>query len=312
MSIYGGLKQNMNMEASAELSVIESYIENNFLENCLNESVMSILDKISSISEAESKFDFAKSIIEEAESLSESAKCIIMKSLLEAMTEENRSVEESVGLLNESYDPEALLEFSGDPKKNEEFIECLKDLDQLCTFNMDKIRKLADYLGKLSDLADQIMKSPKKYKELLDKARGYVTEFNDWYNKTGKNISGMVTWNQFKQKVKKFNNKYSEITMEEKKKFNEKIVKYYGEISKLATPWAKNGKEIVKLHDKFDKLVELDRSYTQTFAKICDDCAGVLIEEANYTIGDVNYIIKALDVGKEQSLLYKVVNKVFK
>ena len=209
-----------------------------------------------------------------------------------------------------------ITEFQGNPEKNKEFMEILKDLDQLCSLNTERVKLLVGYLDKMIPLLKSV-NNVSKFKKVKDQIDGMVSEYNEWRDKEFKGVSGQVVWNRFIQKSKSFNNKYSELMMEEKKKINDKLDKLYDNVLKYIEPWSadkttKHSKKVSEVLDQFKRLEEIDSTYTSSVAKRFDEFYKFAISEANYTIGDINYVKKKLDLGREKSLLYKAVNKILK
>ena len=209
-----------------------------------------------------------------------------------------------------------ITEFQGNPEKNKEFMEILKDLDQLCSLNAERVKLLVGYLDKMIPLLKSV-NNVSKFKKVKDQIDGMVSDYNKWYDKEFKGVSGQVVWNRFIQKSKSFNNKYSELMMEEKKKINDKLDKLYDDVFKYIEPWSadkttKESKKVSEVLDQFKRLEEIDSTYTSSVAKRFSEFYNFAISEANYTIGDINYTKKKLDLGKEKSLLYKAINKLLK
>lgn len=312
MSIYGGRSNSQNKVDKT----LEMYIEESFLDSIYNENVSAIHDKIIYHNESsQSTFDFIKSIISESEEkgLSENSKDFITRRLLESMGVSYDIVEavtEDAIPLDEST--EAILEFQGNPEKNKEFISILKDLEDLCNYNYERIKRLADDMDKLDKDADEAIKDPKKFKEILERARQYIQDFNEWYRKASKTINAPVTFKNFQSKIKKFNNKYSEITMDEKKKLRDKLLKIAKDIDAMIEPWAKGGKRIDAFKEKLTKLSVIDKDYFDKFNKYAWDNYDYFFSEYKYTFDDIAIICKYLNIERENTVMYKIVNKLFK
>ena len=301
MGIYSTIK---------EKSIVENYIDNNFLENCLTEEGIELHKKASSIKNEDCNWDKLCEMFEyiSNSSLSDYSKLNIMKEAVNSMKRQTNYDDEHFGFVSESV----ILEYQGNPDKNKEFIECLKDLEQLLQFFLDSISHLDSSLQKLGNIAKDIIKSPKKYKDKLEECRNTVKEYNLWYEKAHKNINGQVTWGQFNKKIRKFNNKYSEVTMEEKKKLDLKLVSFVKDIDKIVTPWAKDGNKIKEAVKNIEKLEELDKDYVKTYYNIFDNFYDILLKEANATMSDISYTRKNLGIERENTFVYKAINKLLK
>lgn len=283
-----------------EESIIENYIDNVFLEKCLDNETGNLYNKVLFM-EKKNWNSLSQLFIEVSESsLTDENKYDIMKEFFDTV-EYNNQISESV-----------LLEFQGNETKNQEFIECLKDLEDLIKYFVDMMNKMDNASERLLKISEEVIKSPNKFKQKVQECRNVVKEYNEWYEKASRKINGQVTWRQFDKKVAKFNNKYSQVTMEEKKKLDTKLRSVLKEIDKLVKPWASDGAKVKKVIENIDKLEKIDYDYTKTFASIFGEFNGLLIKEANYTIGDINYSIRKLGIEKENSIVYKVVNKLLK
>lgn len=208
-----------------------------------------------------------------------------------------------------------ITEFQGNPEKNKEFMEILKDINKICDLNTRRVKLLFGDLDKMLSLLKST-NNISKFKSTVDKIDGMVDEYNEWYEKEFKGISSKVIYNRFNTKSKSFNNKYSELMMEEKKKINDKLDKLYETILDTADPWldksSGKSKKIAEIIVQIDRLKDIDVTYASKVSSRFNEFYKFAISESNYTIGDINYVKKNLDLGKEKSLLYKAVNKILK
>lgn len=293
-----------------ENSELENYIENTFLERCLNPEAIELHEEAESLERGKTSWNEVKSFVDKIteSSLSDDTKAILIDEALECMRIERNEIIKESGIISESV----LLEYSGNENKNKEFMECLKDLEELCNFNTEKVRKLSKYMKSSLTFSNEIIKSPKVFKQKVEEMRGFVKEYNEWYNKASKTIRAQVTFSSFAKKVRMFNNKYAEPMMEEKKKIDSKLSKLSDEIAELVKPWVKGGESIDKLLSNSDNLDKIDQSYSNSFRNIAADLYNVLIDEANYTNNDIRYCRRDLKLEKENTITYKIVNKLLK
>jgi hypothetical protein len=209
---------------------------------------------------------------------------------------------------------ETLLEFKGNDVKNQEFIDFLEEIEEICNFNLVKIRKLADYSEKILNNAKAIAKSgsAKMFSENIDKSREYAGEYNEWKDKAGRKINAPLSFNKFTRSSRSFNNKYSNVTMEEKKKLDAKLRKFEKEIRKLAEPWTNDGEKMDEMCNIADDLYNIDKNYYDVFIRNFVDLNKLFIYEVNATLDDIGYAYNVLNIKKEKSFLYKAINKIIK
>lgn len=212
------------------------------------------------------------------------------------------------GIINESY----LVEFTGNQEKNQEFIETLKDVDGLCKYHTERLRLLEKNLEETLKYTYEIIKSPKVFKSKIDQCRKMIDDYNAWYEKASRNINGQVTWTKFGKLVRKFNNKFSKVTMEEKKKLDKELEELQIFIKKMAEPWCENGKKADELVRNLDMVHEIDQDYYKSFYELTNDLYKFFIKEVNYTNDDIIYTRKYLNVKSENSFMYKFINMILR
>lgn len=207
----------------------------------------------------------------------------------------------------ESANESVVLEYKGNDVKNEIFIQVLEDVDDICKMNIDKINI---YENALNDMLSLMKKSSNasSIKDNLVKSRNIGRD-------TGKKIQeikgyyGPLTFNLVKSEVKKFNNKYSEITMSEKKKLAEKLSKYKDKLQSIGKKYSANSeffKEYIKI---LDKIESQDVAARNSFADLADSWVNAIIYEINATIADIDFVLKELNIEKtENSIIYKALN----
>lgn len=299
---------------------VTKYVQESFLESCIDESALSILDEINnigtkSITEAfESMVDVSNKI--ENSSLNEDTKQLLRYSLIE-----NVYCNFSKGtMINDEFLSEStidsILEFDGNAEKNKEFIGLLKDIDTLTQKNLEKIKRCISDLEKYQHWADDIIKNPSKLSSYITKIEKDNKDFNDWLKKN-RTINGPETFNNLKKKAKTFNNKYSEIVMGSKKELSAKFDKVEKEINNLITNWAwrenSYGKDITNLVNTTNKIInEIDRSNGCVFQKQVRQIYDYTLDEAEWTLYDIDNIRKALDIEFENKASYKFINAFIK
>lgn len=296
------------------------YIESSFLESVLNESAFELSKRIGNF-DGQNRIEFFRSVSEdvEASELQESTKSILISNLCNAIQENSNMF--NIDALDEAA-LDSILEFKGNETKNEAFKECLKDLENLLTYFISVIEKGLGYMDQILALSKKAKNNPKEFKKYINEMDKFADEFVAWKKQASKSICGSVTWKTFASQIKKFNNKYSEITMEEKKALSSKVEKMIDKVFKMCTPWydmKRNGKllpgssaKYEELKNLYKELEKIDKSYANSVNDIFVDFDKYIGSEINPTLNDMFYVMKALNIQFEDSLRFKLVNKVLK
>lgn len=199
-----------------------------------------------------------------------------------------------------------LLEYKGNDIKNDIFIQVLDDVDDICKMNMDKISAYEDAVSKMMTLGRN--SNEKSIKDNLVKAREIGRKTGEDLNKI-KSYYGPLTFNLIKSEVKKFNNKYSSVTMGEKKKLAEKLNAYKKKLIEIGKNYEENStleKDWTKI---LDKLETYDVAARKEFLDLVNSWMVGIINEVNWTINDIDTVLKLMNIEKtEKSIIYKVMN----
>lgn len=218
------------------------------------------------------------------------------------------------------YGQQVIMEFQGDPDKNKEFSEILKEVQDVCIMNISAIEKINGYILKVEESVGKLMTvafSGKSSKKALDDMRQlsidvkkYVEEFNNWSKEQYKGVNFDKSLNKLRRLSKTFNNKYSEVTMEEKKKLMATLNDYRNKALDLIKPWAKGGSKGDTLLNDIKRLKDIDSSYSVTIYNTTLSMMNFAVNEYNYCLADFMYIQRLLKIERENSLIYKIVNRI--
>ena len=131
-----------------------------------------------------------------------------------------------------------------------------------------------------------------------------------------------TTFNKLKRVCSKFNIKYSDEAVEVKKAVDKDLLDLRKHILDTSSHWVKiviDGSEYDAKTDKLDKLnaalpaaKSIDPVYYDSIFKSISVLYQLLIQETQYTLGDIFHIRKNLHLEKEKKIVYKVLNKLFK
>ena len=208
----------------------------------------------------------------------------------------------------------SILEYAGNPVKNEEFKVILDDVNSLIEYFHSNIKVFVKAHEDLIGLALKIKNTPKKASELMKQIPDIQKACRDGLVENEKKYqpNGTFTWTQFNSKIRKFNNKYSEIGMANRKELAKKLTSVLTDIRKIGSEWGSEGSKWEPFDNIVPELKEIDASYTNTLGSNLYEVNKLLITECNYTIADINSVLKFLNIDGDKKLLYKIINKVFK
>lgn len=207
------------------------------------------------------------------------------------------------------YSDMILQEYSGNEYDNKNFASCMQELSKIGAYYVEIDKMIAAHV----DFVLNEMKKCKKeadFKKMINICYNHADDTNKNLNDTYKKFSERPTFNRFKSLVKKFSVKYSNVTMEEKKKWAEVFTQYHKDMIDIVTPYDK--KWVDKLFEEVDRCKKLDYENT---GKIVDHIAAwynCLYDYYGYTHNNILYVLYKLDIGFEDTFRYKMIQKIFK
>lgn len=282
---------------------MESYLDEVFLES--NDEISTIKDKIN-----EAKFSTAQ---EATEFFAETSNIINCSNLSEPIKK---------ALLERTMD-KIVLEFQGDPDKNKEFIDLLKEMENALEAAEKDIRKMDEIIRRLGkdikELYDETAKKGfgqpnmlNKLKTITDHVKKEVEDYRSFTKDNYKDVNIRKTYDNLKKKAKSFNNKYSQLTMEEKKKFVAKFQKSIQDMREIIKPWAKNGKDGDEILNQIKTLENIDSILGKKLYKDMLDIMDLIVQTYNIHLSNCMVIFQTLKIEKEKGFMYKMVNRLLK
>ena len=207
-----------------------------------------------------------------------------------------------------------ILEYAGNPVKNEEFKAILDDVNSLIEYFHSNIKVFVKAHEDLVGLALKIKNTPKKASELMKRIPDIQKACRDGRVENEKKYqpNGRYTWTQFNSKIRKFNNKYSEIGMTNRKELAEKLTNTLNDIRKIGKEWGGSGEKWKPYDDIIPDLKKIDESYAGTLERNLCTVNELLVDECNFTMSDIKSTLRQLNIDGDKKLLYKIINKVFK
>lgn len=207
-------------------------------------------------------------------------------------------------------------EIVGNANKNNNFIQVLDQIDGLMTMFIDKIKLVDEYLYWMSDQLDKT--NEKTFNKVFSdcKTRGRETnkkldkikdDFKKKYGKDGKDI-----WPDFKRQIKMFNNKYTETSMENKKKLDTKLESYFKLLKEVLDRYQDEGEYDKKAYNTYKKIDNFNVTYSNAYSDFEQAWYKYIWNEAKYTINDLLFVVDELNIKKlEKSPLFKFLNKEY-
>ena len=225
--------------------------------------------------------------------------------------------------LFEKASEKVVLEFQGNPDKNQEFIDLLNALDDYITLCFEGIEEYDNVIRKYGKLINDLESKIKKegtagsknlelLKKIIDDLKKDVNNLEEESKKKFKGKNLMKTYDQLKNKAKSFNNKYSQITMEGKKKFVEKYTSILNKYLDFVEPWANGGKEGDDILDSVNNLKIIDNTFASTLYNCIISAMDTTVRVYEIQRDNLIYIFRILKIEKEDSFMYKLVNRVLK
>ena len=282
---------------------MESYLDEVFLES--NDEISVIKDRIN-----EAQFSNAQ---EATEFFAETSNIINCSNLSEPIKK---------ALLERTMD-KIVLEFQGDPEKNKEFIDLLKEMENALEATEKDIRKVDEIIRKLGkdikELYDETAKKGfgqpnmlNKLKTITDHVKKEVEDYKSFMKENYKDVNIRKTYDNLKRKAKSFNNKYSQLTMEEKKKFVAKFQKSMQDMIEIVKPWAKNGKDGDEILNQIKTLENIDSILGKSLYKDMLNIMDMVVRMYNIHLSNCIVIFQTLKIEKEKGFMYKLVNRILK
>lgn len=241
-------------------------------------------------------------IINVIDDIKKKEKTILYQAELKQPDKEKFSVDESV--VYEDFD--YLVEFKGNEEKNNIFIQVLDDVDKMLKSRADIIDTLEDSCNKVFNMtksvkAENIREAIEKVYQIDKQTANAITKIEGYYPN--------LTMRFIRSEVRKFNNKYSEITMNEKKKLAVKLQQYKKKMQDFGYKYEEESqiqKEWIKAIERMEND-NIKSSYQ--LAKYAQNWYKMIIDYVNESIELINDIEKLLNVEKGQkSIIYKVLN----
>ena len=310
MALYG----NNDLE---ELNETSRYIRNEFLDYCLNEKVKEVEANIAKYKEtglgSEEIFTkLAKLADEKCKDVSAITKEKLVESFLEAYRYRNIYKES----LDNDKDTEQLLEYSGDKYKNEQFKKTLQEVEKYLIAYMKELQLIDGMLTKITGCYSKcknVNTARKAYTDAIKESKATSKSINQMFDDLK---DGTNPFTKFQSQAGSFNNKYSTVTLEEKKIFDKKIKQYVDQINNLIEPWAANGD---KNNAKVQAMIDSVEHFQECMPELYEKAAGIPYSWYKYMfkayrddIAICYWIRKKLGIEIEGTLKWKIVHALFK
>ena len=297
-----------------ELNEFNDYVNNNFLNSILNEDAQNIIDSIKAYRESgEGQFELAKKIIditgEEFKDFDNLTKEHLIEAYFEAFRYRNIYLQESVEI---SEDLKGLLEYSGNPVKNEEFKQSLKGVDKALTQYVAVLGVYDSTIKKFIELfngAKDVESCRQAYLDIVKESKAGDKNIDNLLKNAGLEKSPFTNFNR---QLNRFNNKYSTTAIAEKKVFDKKLVDYANKVNDIIEPWSEDGEKIEELNLAIDKFDSYMPELTDKAAKYVGSWYNGMFELYDNILGECAFLRRKLGLEREHGIIYKMVQKIFK
>jgi hypothetical protein len=231
------------------------------------------------------------------------------------------------------YGDEYFVEYAGNQKDNESFSKSCEDLSKMFANKIEVLKKISEHLEKCVDIdARTTSELTQHIEDLFKDAETVIKECNRLERDSR---SDKVT-KDFNRIASKLKVKYSSATIEERKKYDDILVKYLNEISNIVDKFEVGGYNISRtvfttqygsytykkdngstwmneFYKKYKIFCAIDNGlgekymdhvaafYNKEFGKRCRELRR-----------DLKFAIRKIDGEKDNRILYKLVQKIFK
>lgn len=313
-------EHDIDIDPSEEAPTNEyaEYISKNCLNGFLSEDYSEISEKLTRLQladkfEESAMMDIIKSLSES--NLGSELKLHVLESLVDVYKNWNEAevmVEESV-ILNEYDNPaktKLMRELMSEMEKN------LALFYDECTFCIgiyaDMYKEIIK--GKTIKNIEQAHQIVAKVKVLYDKMDSKLTtqEYKD-YVKTYNTI-----FFKLKSICNKFSIKFSDVAMEDKKAFDQKLSKAYDKLYNNADfnfmfpKQDTTNSKIKEINDGLDNIGIYSKSNQTDIVKYIQPVYNWTYQVCGYYFGNINFIRQKLHLEKEDRPFYKILNKILK
>ena len=311
--------QAMLDQRKSELAI--SSVSESFGEYALSEEANAIREKINNIviSGNCSIVEMNDIITDIRESnLSENTQRILVKKIFEAYSAndvEDIVVEESITLLDNT-------KFDGDPAKNAEYISLLREMDKFVSHIVDLLDADFDIANDILKLFEDHAKKDKTKEDIQKLLSDCLNRFDAGNKKYNKNLykEYYEKFVKFNRISKSFNNRYSKITMAEKKVIDEKFDKIlatlYGDMVRdwfYFEAFGNKSPKSDRFQQAFLKIKDIDRdSAVNLSQRVINPLYNYIAKCWSNTVQNVNYMRRILGIELEDTAKWKIVHKLFK
>lgn len=201
----------------------------------------------------------------------------------------------------------SLLEYKGNDIDNQDYREVLEDLDELFKFYIEIQKLIAEHVKKCANIK---VKDEKSFKKALNDLYNDADDTNAEFSKRYKDMDEAPTFKRFNQLSKKFSVKYSNITMEDKKKYTEIFMNHYKDLVKIADQF--DSKWVNDLNDSLSDLRKIDREYTGKYVQHVQAWYNAFYSEFSRVANNMRFFIYKLDTKRENTLRYQLIQRIIK
>lgn len=295
-----------------------SYIESGFLSSFLHEDTDSITKTITNLQLKDSinEGDVCDALINvQMADIGSQAKLEAMQTIVNIYAE---SVE-----MDEINESSALLEYAGNPEKNKALIKLMSEMESRL---QDYYNEIDFVITALDEIAAIIKREAAKGSKA--NAKDAAFKVKSVYDKVDKKLSSPenkeyikkynITFSALKNVCKSFGVKFNDVVMEDKKAFDKKLDAAVKKVkdNKKFTRWlpaSNNTTEAITEFNKDLNTLEVDNGdAVGQIVKYVQPVYGYAYNIMMGYIYNINYLRRILGLEKEDTVFYKVLNKIIK
>lgn len=260
------------------------------------------------------KIEKLKSVIANCEKLRSQYKTIVNKiDNLDKSTSDKTGAFKECFVVTESGEVEFVQEMKGNQMKVELFKQIADDCDEILRARYDYLTDIDKNIHEALNVIKSVNNKEEAAKAIIS-LKEKLREFN------AKNENnGMLKAQAFRNlsaNAKKFTNKYAFESMQTKKQLAAKIEKYQSIIIKIGEKFdGETGSLNKEIYAAMDRL-EMSDSFGDNSARMISQFEAIIeswqkgvVTMCNSTVKDCNKVLRFLKLGKEKSIVFKLLNR---
>ena len=202
-----------------------------------------------------------------------------------------------------------LLEYSGKEATNKEFREVLDKLKAISSFYTELCPKVIDMVKYIFEI--KIPKNDKEFDKWLEGFYKKAEEYNNWQRTESRKLE-YAAFKRFQELSKKFCVKYSDVIMEDRKKYYDLFEDDFYKVVPVAD-YLKNQSNFDKVNDAIGKIqLNCGQGRMERYYSVAISWLKFFYNVYDMSCGNIAWLCYHIDKNKDGSLKYKIVQKLLK